>query len=193
MKIFLACPTYIVRIIKGLRKQVTMKTVWRLNVAIIFTSRPWRRFSKTLSRVKIFENGGSAYWCGRAKTEVFENTCRRGLTQFKMWNSHRLSFPQIYYCERWDLFDTVTRILEKKNSEFTNLNRNWTYGCQDSKTWCVHFISLHKQLPQNRDDEYISHRNTVKFTFNRLVAERKWQTASPGLTEPKIEPERSVG
>ena len=32
-----------------------------------------RRFSKTLSRVEVFENGGSASLCGRAKTEVFEN------------------------------------------------------------------------------------------------------------------------
>ena len=30
-------------------------------------------FSKTLSRVEVFENGGSASLCGRAKTEVFEN------------------------------------------------------------------------------------------------------------------------
>ena len=32
-----------------------------------------RRFSKTLSRVEVFENGGAASLCGRAKTEVFEN------------------------------------------------------------------------------------------------------------------------
>ena len=32
-----------------------------------------RRFSKTLSRVEVFENGGSASLCGRVKTEVFEN------------------------------------------------------------------------------------------------------------------------
>ena len=32
-----------------------------------------RRFSKTLSRVEIFENAGFAYTCGRAKTKVFEN------------------------------------------------------------------------------------------------------------------------
>ena len=32
-----------------------------------------RRFSKMLSRVEVFENGGSASLCGRAKTEVFEN------------------------------------------------------------------------------------------------------------------------
>ena len=29
-----------------------------------------RRFSKMLSRVEVFENGGSASLCGRAKTEV---------------------------------------------------------------------------------------------------------------------------
>ena len=34
-----------------------------------------RRFSKTLSRVEVFENGGSASLCGRVKTEVFENGC----------------------------------------------------------------------------------------------------------------------
>ena len=32
-----------------------------------------RRFSKTLSRVEVFVNEGSASLCGRAKTEVFEN------------------------------------------------------------------------------------------------------------------------
>ena len=32
-----------------------------------------RRFSKTLSRVEVFENGGSASLCGQAKTDVFEN------------------------------------------------------------------------------------------------------------------------
>ena len=29
--------------------------------------------AKTLSRVEVFENGGSASLCGRVKTEVFEN------------------------------------------------------------------------------------------------------------------------
>ena len=29
--------------------------------------------AKTLSGVEVFENGGSASLCGRAKTEVFEN------------------------------------------------------------------------------------------------------------------------
>ena len=32
-----------------------------------------RRFSKTLSRVEVFENRGSASLCERAQTEVFEN------------------------------------------------------------------------------------------------------------------------
>ena len=45
-----------------------------------------RRFSKTLSRVEVFENGGSASLCGRAKPEVFENggsasLCGRGKTE----------------------------------------------------------------------------------------------------------------
>ena len=38
-----------------------------------------RRFSKTLSRVEVFENGGSASLCGRAKTEVFENDYVTGI------------------------------------------------------------------------------------------------------------------
>ena len=42
-----------------------------------------RRFSQTLSRVKVFENGGSASLCGRAKTEVFENDYVTGMSQLK--------------------------------------------------------------------------------------------------------------
>ena len=38
-----------------------------------------RRFSKTLSRVGVFENGGSASLCGRAKTEVFESDYITGI------------------------------------------------------------------------------------------------------------------
>ena len=32
-----------------------------------------RRFSKTLSRVEVFENAVFVFTCGRAKTKVFEN------------------------------------------------------------------------------------------------------------------------
>ena len=47
-----------------------------------------RRFSKTLSRVEVFENGGSAFLCGRAKTEVFENdyVTGIGMSQLKKQN-----------------------------------------------------------------------------------------------------------
>ena len=47
-----------------------------------------RRFSKTLSRVEVFENGGSASLCGRAKTEVFENdyVTGIGMSQLKKQN-----------------------------------------------------------------------------------------------------------
>ena len=47
-----------------------------------------RRFSKTLSRVEVFENGGSASLCGRVKTEVFENdyVTGIGMSQLKKQN-----------------------------------------------------------------------------------------------------------
>ena len=47
-----------------------------------------RRFSITLSRVEVFENGGSASLCGRAKTEVFENdyVTGIGMSQLKKQN-----------------------------------------------------------------------------------------------------------
>ena len=47
-----------------------------------------RRFSKTLSRVEVFENGGSASLCGRAKTDVFENdyVTGIGMSQLKKQN-----------------------------------------------------------------------------------------------------------
>ena len=47
-----------------------------------------RRFSKTLSRVEVFENGGSASLCGRVKTEVFENdyVTGIGMSQLKIQN-----------------------------------------------------------------------------------------------------------
>ena len=38
--------------------------------------------SKTLSRVEVFENGGSASLCGRAKTEVFEYDYVTGIGMF---------------------------------------------------------------------------------------------------------------
>ena len=45
-----------------------------------------RRFSKTLSRVEVFENAVFVFTCGRVKTEVFENadlafTCGRVKTK----------------------------------------------------------------------------------------------------------------
>ena len=44
--------------------------------------------SKTLSRVEVFENGGSASLFGRAKTEVFESdyVTDIGMSQLKMQN-----------------------------------------------------------------------------------------------------------
>ena len=47
-----------------------------------------RRFSKTHSRVEVFENGGSASLCGRVKTEVFENdyVTGIGMSQLKKQN-----------------------------------------------------------------------------------------------------------
>ena len=53
--------------------------------------RKWR-FSKTLSRVEVFENGGSASLCGRAKTEVFENdyVSGIGMSQLKKQNGYFL-------------------------------------------------------------------------------------------------------
>ena len=44
---------------------------YRPHVSGVFGHRK-RRFSNTLSRVKIFENGDSSYSCGQAKTEVLE-------------------------------------------------------------------------------------------------------------------------
>ena len=52
-------------------------------------------FAKTGSRVEVFENGGSASLCGRAKTEVFENeyVTGIGMPQLKIQNGRFSSYP----------------------------------------------------------------------------------------------------
>ena len=64
-----------------------------------------RRFSKTLSRVEVFENGssaavvwtgengGSASLCGWAKTEVFENDYVTGIGMSQLKKKRIFSYP----------------------------------------------------------------------------------------------------
>ena len=51
-----------------------------------------RRFSKTLSREEVFENGGSASLRGRAKTEVFESDYITGIGMSQLIKNRMFSY-----------------------------------------------------------------------------------------------------
>ena len=73
-----------------------------------------RRFSKTLSRVEVFENGGSASLCERAKTEVFENDYVTGIGLSQLKNKTDV-FLSVFGGQVWTVENAAKTLVWMKN------------------------------------------------------------------------------
>ena len=93
-----------------------------------------RRFSKTLSRVEVFENVGSASLCGQAKTEVFENdyVTGIGISQLKKQNGcflirfRRSSVDGRKRCKNASVDENVLSVFKKQKTEVFENALVWT-------------------------------------------------------------------